>query len=103
MLNIVKALIAGAIVVGVSQVAPRFPRFGALLLTLPIVSILAFVLTWTEHRDLATISRLSRETLVPLFVPLAFATRLGFWAALATGLVLASITIGAWLRFGPAL
>lgn len=108
MFNVVKAIIAGTIIVAVSQLSARSPRLGALLLTLPIVSILAFILAWTEHHDLAAISRLSRETLIlvplglPFFVPLAFASRLGFWGAFAAGLVLASATIGLWFRFGPS-
>ncbi len=107
--NVVRAAIAGATIVAVAELSRRFPRFGALLLTLPIISILAFVMSWTQHHDLASVSRLARETLVlvplglPFFVPLAFAERLGlgFWSAFAAGVVLASATIGFWLWFGP--
>jgi hypothetical protein len=82
-----------------------------LLLSLPLISILAFVASWFQHRDVPAISRLARETLVlvplglPFFVPLALAERLGlnFWAAFAWGIVLASLTIGAWLLFAPAV
>jgi hypothetical protein len=101
----IKAGIAAAVVVLVSEVSNRHPRVGALLLTLPIVSILAFVFTWQSHRDLDAISRLARETLVlvplglPFFVPLAFATRLGlsFWSAFVSGVLLAIATIGTWI------
>ena len=94
-------LIAAIIVMGVTEVANRSPRIGALLLTLPIVSILAFIMTWTKHGDIATISSLSQETLVlvPLglvfFVPLAFASRWGlsFWPAFWIGLAVASAVI----------
>jgi hypothetical protein len=109
MLSIIKALVAGAIVVAVSQISARYPRAGALLLTLPIVSIIALVATWLNGRDAAVIARLSKETLVlvplglPLFIPLAMADRLGFWVALTAGILLASATIGLCLRFGPTL
>ena len=104
-----KTLIAAAIIAAVSEIANRFPRLGALLLTLPVVSILAFIITWTDHRDLTTISRLARETLflvpldLPFFLPLAFAPRLGlsFWPAFASGVLLASLTIGLWFWLGP--
>ncbi len=104
-----KALIAAVVVVAVTEVAQRQPRLGALLLTLPIVSTLAFVLFWFQHRDLPAITRLARETLIlvplglPFFVPLAFADRwgLGFWTAILTGVVLAICTIGLWLYFAP--
>jgi hypothetical protein len=79
------------------------------LLTLPIVSMLAFGMAWTQHRDMAMMSQLARETLVlvplglPVFVPLAFAGRLGlgFGTALAIGVLMASLLIGAWFWLGP--
>ena len=107
--TLAKALIAAAIIVAVSEISQRFPRWGALLLTLPVVSILAFVMSWRQHHDLPAISRLARETLIlvplglPCFVPLAFAERLGigFWTAAGSGLILAATTIGVWFAFGP--
>jgi hypothetical protein len=100
-----KTGISVLMILAVSSLAQRSPRGGALLLTLPIVSILAFIFTWTEHHQLQTVSRLARETLIlvplglPFFVPLAFAERLGLtvWPAFVAGLLLASIMIGAWL------
>ncbi|GAA4442815.1 hypothetical protein [Bremerella cremea] len=104
-----RAIVAGLVVAVVSQIADRFPRLGALLLTLPVVSIVAFVAVWWKDQDVGTITRLSRETLIlvplglPFFVPLAFADKLGlgFWGAFALGIVLASITIGVWFALGP--
>lgn len=106
---LLKAAIAATVVVAVAEISNRIPRLGALLLTLPIVSILAFIMSWQQHRDLTAVSRLARETLVlvplglPFFLPLAFADQLGlnFWMAILAGVVLASITIGAWFAFGP--
>lgn len=84
-----RAIIAGIVVVSVSELADCFPRLGALLLTLPIVSIVAFIAVWNKDQDMITVSQLARETLVlvplglPLFVPFAFADRFGlaFWPA----------------------
>ena len=53
-----RAVIAGLVVAGVSELANRQPRFGALLLTLPIVSIVAFIALWTKEQDIAATSRL---------------------------------------------
>ncbi len=108
--TIIKTVIAAAIIVTVSEVSQRLPRLGAILLTLPIVSLIAFVMSWQQHRDLPGISRLARETLVlvplglPFFVPLAFAERFGldFWPAFLIGLALATVTIGLWLWLGPS-
>ena len=106
---ILRGVIAGIIVVGVIAVSDRSPKLGAFLLTLPVVSIIAFLMTWYAKHDLPGISQLARETLVlvplglPFFIPLAFAQKLGlgFWPAFCTGFAMASITVGLWLWLGP--
>jgi hypothetical protein len=106
---LVRGVIAGVVVVTVTVLSGRSPKLGAFLLTLPLVSILAFLSAWLGRGDLVGISRLARETLVlvplglPFFVPLALAPRLGlgFWTAFLAGFVLASVTIGLWLWLGP--
>jgi hypothetical protein len=108
--NIVRVIIVAIIIVTVAELSKRYPRYGALLLSLPIVSIFAFLLSWFQHRDLPAVSRLARETLIlvplglPFFIPFAFATRWGldYWSCFAAGLVLAALTIGAWMWLGPA-
>lgn len=110
-LTLVKGLIAGAIVVAVTEIGPKYPRIGGLLLTLPLVSIVAFTMAWTKQRDLPAISALANETLIlvplglPFFIPLAFADRLGlgFWFAMAAGLLLASATIGSYFWFSTPI
>jgi hypothetical protein len=107
--NIFRGIIAAAIVVSVSECSAKYPRIGALLLTLPIISIVAFAMTWMQHHEIGGISRLSKETLVlvplglPMFVPLAFAERLGlgFWTAFVFGIALASFAIVLWFWLGP--
>ena len=106
--NIVRVAIAAITIVAVADLSKRYPRYGALLLSLPITSILAFAFSWQQHHDMAAISKLAKETLIlvplglPFFIPLAFAGQLGwsFWPAFMAGLVLASLTLGAWLAFG---
>ena len=108
-MTIIRGAIAGLVVIGVTEFSTKSPRFGALLLTLPIVSIVAFVMTWTKTSDMSTISRLAKETLVlvplglPFFVPLALADRWGlsFWPAFLAGLLCASVTVGMWFWVGP--
>ena len=107
--TILRGVIAGVLVIAVAEFSKRSPRLGAFLLTLPLVSILAFIATWYSARDMQRISRLARETLVlvplglPFFVPIGFAQKLGlgFWTAVLAGIALASITIGLWLWLGP--
>jgi hypothetical protein len=93
------------VIVTVSEVSRKMPRLGALLMTLPLVSILAFGASWYRDHDLKSLSAMARETLVlvplglPFFVPLAFAERIGlsFWSAMMSGLLLAGLSIGLWL------
>ncbi len=106
-LTLFKGLIAGSIVVAVTEIGPKYPRVGGLLLTLPLASILAFVMAWTKQGDLPAISALAKQTLilVPLglrfLVPLAFADRLGigFCSAMTSGFLLASATLARYFWF----
>lgn len=108
--NLVRVLISAIVIVAVAEISKRLPRFGALLLSLPIASILAFLLGWFQHHDLPAVSRLARETLVliplglPFFLPIAFADRMGlnFWTSFGAGAVLSTLAIGIWLYFAPA-
>lgn len=107
--NILRVVIAAATIDAVAELSKRFPRYGALLLLLPVVSILAFMFSWFQYHDEPAISRLAKETIVlvvlglPFFVPLALSGQLGigFWTAMGLGLMLASISIGGWLLFFP--
>src|SRR3954465_6531481 len=108
--NLVRVAIAAVTIVAVAELSKRFPRYGALLLSLPIVTILAFVMSWYQHHDLPAISKLAKETVVlvllglPFFVPLIFSNQLGlsFWVSMVLGVTLASLTIGTWLVLGPS-
>lgn len=107
--DVARVGIAAFTIVAVAELSKRFPRYGALLLSLPVVSILAFIMAWYQHHDLRAISRMARDTIVlvalglPFFVPLAYASRLGlgFWSAFAVGLSLATLTIASWLVLVP--
>ena len=107
--TLVKAIISAAVIVAVAEVSGRFPRLGALLLTLPLVSILAFIMLWNKEGEMTTIAQLAKETLVlvplglPFFIPFALSDRTGlsFWPTFAVGILLATITISLWFRFGP--
>jgi hypothetical protein len=108
---LVRVVIPVLVIVAVSEVSHRMPRAGALLLSLPLVSVLAFVAAWYRDGDVQSLSAMARETLIlvplglPFFVPLAFAERLGigFWPAAGAGLLLAGTTIGLWLALAPRL
>ena len=98
---ITKTIISAIIIVAVSELAGKSPRWGALILSLPIVSIIALVMTWQGQRNMVVVAGLAKETLVlvPLglgfFIPLAMAARTGlsFWPSFFLGIALAGVTI----------
>jgi hypothetical protein len=106
---VLNGLIAGFVIVVVSEIARRFPRLGALILTLPLVIPAVFVVTYLRERSILPITRLSRNALIiipltlPFYVPLAFAGRmnLSFWPALALGLVLLAAAVAVYLVLAP--
>src|SRR3954453_18301708 len=108
--NIVRVAIAAVTLVAAAELSKRFPRYGALLLSIPLVTILAFMMSWFQYHDLPAISKLAKETLIlvviglPFFIPFILSKQLGlgFWAAMGSGIVLASLTVGAWLWLGPS-
>tara|TARA_R110001592_G_scaffold3525_17_gene20006 strand:- start:483 stop:833 length:351 start_codon:yes stop_codon:yes gene_type:complete len=47
----IKAIISGALIALISEIAKRSPALGALVASLPIVSILAMIWLWRETQD----------------------------------------------------
>lgn len=107
--NLLRVAIAAVTIVAVAELSKRYPRYGALLLSLPVVSILAFTFAWFQHHDLPALAKLARETIVlvllglPFFLPLAFSGQLGlgFGSSVVLGILLASLSIGAWMWLAP--
>lgn len=112
---VTKALISGAIIAAASEVAKRSPPLGAVILSLPLISLLAFVWLWRDTADKEAIASLSQSTFwfvlptLPMFLVLPALLRHGltFWSALALSCVL---TVGLYLltvwllpKFGIAL
>ncbi|WP_338240774.1 DUF3147 family protein [Aurantiacibacter hainanensis] len=109
---LIKAAISGVIVAVASEVARRWPGAGALIVSLPLVSILAMIWLWRDTSDVERLADHSSATFffvlpsLPMFllVPLLLRQGMGFWPALALGcaltavLYLAMVVIGA--RFG---
>lgn len=59
--NLVRTGPIAITVVAAAELSKRYPRSGALPLSLPIVSVLAFIVTWLQHRDPVVISRSSKR------------------------------------------
>jgi hypothetical protein len=111
----VKALLSGAIIATVSEVSKRSPAFGALIVSLPLTSILAMLWLWNDTGDKERIASLAQGTFwfvlpsLPMFLVLPAALRYGvpFWPALlASGALTVALyfaMVWALGRFGIAL
>jgi hypothetical protein len=92
----VKALLSGAIVAAVSEIARRSPAFGALVVSLPLISLLSIVWLWNDTGDPERIAAHANATFwfvlpsMPMFLALPMMLRggVGFWTALALACLL---------------
>ena len=79
-----KALISGLIIALVSEIAKRFPGFGALVASLPLVSILAMLWLWREKPDVENMADHAEATFwfvlpsLPMFLLIPFLLRRGW-------------------------
>jgi len=104
---VVNGVLAGFVVVAVSEVARRSPRVADVILAVPLVVFAVYAIMYLRQPDLAPIARMARQmlVLVPLsltfFVPVALAERLhlAFWPAFAMGLAFVTVSVGTYLWF----
>jgi hypothetical protein len=100
---ITKYLITAAVVVAVSEVAKRSDRLGALIASLPLVTLLALTWLYIEKQPAEKIANHAWYTFwyvvptLPMFLAFpALLTRFGFWPALGLSAV---ITIACFAVF----
>src|SRR3982750_4448799 len=110
-----KALISGILIAAASTIAKRYPGFGALIASLPLVSVLGMIWLWSEKPDAETMAAHAGATFwyvlpsLPMFLLIPFLLRHGvhFWLALVLGCALTILLYGlmTWLapRFGLQL
>jgi hypothetical protein len=112
---IAKALISGVIIAIVSEVAKRSPGFGALIASLPLVSILGMIWLWRDTAEAPRLAAHAEATFwyvlpsLPMFllVPALLRRGVPFWPALLAGcgLTVALYVAMTWIgpRFGLKL
>jgi hypothetical protein len=110
-----KALISGVLIAIASSIAKRYPGFGALVASLPLVSVLGMIWLWSEKPDVENMAAHSSATFwyvlpsLPMFlvIPALLRTGVTFWLALAFGCLITMALYGllTWLapRFGLQL
>jgi hypothetical protein len=112
---VLKAAISGVIIAIVSEVAKRSPALGALIVSLPLVSVMGMMWLWRDTNDPVRLAAHAQSTFwyvlpsLPMFLLIPWLLRRGlmFWPALGLGCLL---TIGLYLlmswigpRFGLRL
>ena len=112
---ILKALLSGVLIAAVSEIAKRYPGFGGLVASLPLISVLGMIWLWRDTHDGQRIAAHAEATFwyvipsLPMFLALPWMLRhgMGFWIALGTACLLTialyGVTILVAARFGVRL
>ena len=90
---LLKAALSGIIIAIVSEVARRAPGLGALIASLPLISVLGMIWLWRDTEDTA---RMAEHAFAPfwfvlpslpmfLAIPVMLGRGVTFWPALAIG------------------
>ncbi len=93
---ILKCSISGVLIGVVSTVARRYPGFGALIASLPLVSVMGMIWLWRERPDAANMADHAQATFwyvlpsLPMFLLIPWLLRKGapFWPSLVSGCLL---------------
>lgn len=104
-----KAGISGILIAVASTLAKRYPGFGALIASLPLVSVLGMIWLWNEKPDRATMAAHAGATFwyvlpsLPMFllIPALLRHGVGFWPALGAGSLLTILLYAAMTWIGP--
>jgi hypothetical protein len=99
---LIKVLISALLIATIAEVSKRNPSFGALIASLPLVSILAVIWLWRDTHDPALVARHLQSTFwlvlpsLPLFLMVPFLLRAGngFWLSLAAGILATALLYG---------
>lgn len=108
---LVKAGLSGVIIAAVSEIARRNAGFGALVASLPLVSILGMIWLWRDTGETERLAAHAEATFwfvlpsLPMFLLVPFLLRrgAGFWPALLAGSVLTIVLYFLMTWIGPRL
>ena len=106
---ILKAALSGVIIAAISEIARKSPGFGALVASLPLISILGMIWLWRDTRDPVRLADHATGTFwfvlpsLPMFLLIPALLKRGapFWAALTAGCVLTMALYAAMVWAGP--
>ena len=113
--GVIKALLSGLVVWLASETARRNAALGALIASLPLVSVVGMIWLWRDTRDSARLADHAQATFwyvipsLPMFllIPALLRRGVGFWPALLAGcaltVVLYGVTVAVAARVGVRL
>src|SRR5262245_25656261 len=98
----IKAALSGILIAIVSEVAKRYPGFGALIASLPLVSVLGMMWLWWDKPDAPNMAAHAQATFwfvlpsLPMFllIPAMLRQGFGFWVSLVVGCLLTVLLYG---------
>lgn len=104
-----KAILSGIIVAAVSEVSKRYPGFGGLIASLPLVSVLGMIWLWNDTHGPDRMAAHMIGTFwfvlpsLPMFVLMPFLIEkgVGFWWALIAGCLLTIALYVTMIAVGP--
>ena len=111
----IKAALSGILIAVISEVAKRYPGFGGLIASLPLVSVLGMIWLWRDRPDTSNMAAHVEATFwfvlpsLPMFllIPVMLRHGVSFWVSLAVGCALTvalySLMVWAGPRFGLRL
>ena len=107
----IKALISGIVVAAVSEISKRYPGFGGLIASLPLVSVLGMLWLWKDKPDAANMAAHAQGTFwfvlpsLPMFLAIPAMLRAGFnfYVALALGCLLTIVLYLGMIALAPKL
>ncbi|MFN0264448.1 DUF3147 family protein [Tepidamorphus sp. 3E244] len=107
----IKAALSGIIVAAVSEIARRSPGLGALVASLPLVSLLGMIWLWRDTGDTERLAEHAGATFwfvipsLPMFllIPVLLRAGINFWVAMAAGCVLTIALYMTMVWLGPRI
>lgn len=92
----IKAALSGVLIAIISEVAKRYPGIGALIASLPLISVLGMIWLWRDKPDVPNMAAHIEATFwfvlpsLPMFLLMPWLLRQGisFWVALGLGCAL---------------
>lgn len=105
----IKAGLSGIIIAIVSEVSKRFPGFGALIASLPLVSVLGMLWLWHDKPDVRNMADHVQATFwfvlpsLPMFlvIPALLRSGFSFWLSVSLGCLLTIVLYLAMTWLGP--